>query len=139
MELDRRLLVAHCATHTPCQSCSGRRIEPKLLGTGIIYLQGRHDKLASWCNTVTDDNTRTYSCAESQSVPMYLDVETSSFYTELPLAEVVLSKSLKLFGFKYTKVSKVNVIPLLSNPDITIFLHHLQTKHLCLVSPRQQG
>uniref|UniRef100_A0A8C7G698 Uncharacterized protein n=1 Tax=Oncorhynchus kisutch TaxID=8019 RepID=A0A8C7G698_ONCKI len=84
MELDRRLLVAHCATHTPCQSCSGRRIEPN-----IIYLQGRHDKLASWCNTVTDDNTRTYSCAESQSVPMYLDVETSSFYTELPLAEVV--------------------------------------------------
>ncbi|XP_021417301.2 transmembrane protein 179 isoform X2 [Oncorhynchus mykiss] len=29
-------------------------------------------------------------CAESQSVPMYLDVETSSFYTELPLAEVAL-------------------------------------------------
>ncbi|KAL0973878.1 hypothetical protein UPYG_G00212330 [Umbra pygmaea] len=85
----------------------------------IFYLHGRHDDtlfsafmtlifslcvlflsggaslslslgLASWCNTVTDDNTRPYSCAESQSIPMYLDVETSSFYNELTLAEVAL-------------------------------------------------
>ncbi|KAM3836022.1 transmembrane protein 179-like [Diretmus argenteus] len=45
---------------------------------------------ASWCDTVTDDNTRPYSCAESQSVPLYLDVDTSSFYTELTLAQASL-------------------------------------------------
>lgn len=28
------------------------------------------------------------SCAESQSVPLYLDVDASSFYTELSLAQV---------------------------------------------------
>lgn len=30
------------------------------------------------------------SCAESQSMPLYLDVDTSSFYTELSLAQVGL-------------------------------------------------
>lgn len=30
------------------------------------------------------------SCAESQSMPLYLDVDTSSFYTELNLAQVGL-------------------------------------------------
>ncbi|KAF0039825.1 hypothetical protein F2P81_008060 [Scophthalmus maximus] len=37
---------------------------------GFFYLHGRHD-----------------DCAESQSVPLYLDVDTSSFYTELSLAQ----------------------------------------------------
>ncbi|XP_045898320.1 transmembrane protein 179-like [Micropterus dolomieu] len=31
-----------------------------------------------------------FSCAESQSVPLYLDVDTSSFYTELSLAQASL-------------------------------------------------
>ncbi|KAG7225742.1 hypothetical protein INR49_014593 [Caranx melampygus] len=62
----------------------------------LFYLHGRHDDvilslgLFSWCDTVTDDNTRPYSCAESQSVPLYLDVDTSSFYTELSLAQASL-------------------------------------------------
>lgn len=30
-----------------------------------------------------------FSCAESQSVPLYLDVNTSSFYTEFSLAQVI--------------------------------------------------
>lgn len=29
-----------------------------------------------------------FSCAESQSVPLYLDVNTSTFYTDLSLAQV---------------------------------------------------
>ncbi|XP_035599841.1 transmembrane protein 179-like [Oncorhynchus keta] len=66
-----------------------------ILSLCVLFLSGGASVtlslgLASWCNTVTDDNTRPYSCAESQSVPMYLDVETSSFYTELTLAEVAL-------------------------------------------------
>ncbi|CAB1337529.1 unnamed protein product [Coregonus sp. 'balchen'] len=181
MELDRRLLVAHCATHTlsvlaglmvvvplalngsafkercalfttgswrtenrteitgepgeishlmvqqwgppaACQFATFVGVFTVLYGAAqgwrsIFYLHGRHDDtlfsafltlilslcvlflsggasitlslgLASWCNTVTDDNTRPYSCAEYQSIPMYLDVDTSSFYTELTLAEV---------------------------------------------------
>ncbi|XP_076877494.1 transmembrane protein 179 [Brachyhypopomus gauderio] len=46
--------------------------------------------LVSWCNTVTGHNTQPYSCAESQSVPLYLDVETSSFYSELTCAQIAL-------------------------------------------------
>lgn len=37
-----------------------------------------------------------FSCAESQSVPLYLDVDTSSFYTELSLAQVGTNCSILL-------------------------------------------
>ncbi len=37
---------------------------------------------------VFNDSLRLCSCAESQSVPLYLDVETSSFYSELNCAQV---------------------------------------------------
>ncbi|XP_068181931.1 transmembrane protein 179-like isoform X2 [Antennarius striatus] len=86
---------------------------------GLVYLHGRHDDtlfssfltlvlsvcmlflsggagvilslgLVSWCDTITDDSTKPFSCAESQSVPFYLDVDTSSFYTELNLAQASL-------------------------------------------------
>lgn len=42
------------------------------------------------------------SCAESQSVPLYLDVETSSFYSELNCAQVrkQLSASDLHFGLR---------------------------------------
>uniref|UniRef100_A0AAY4CQ26 Uncharacterized protein n=1 Tax=Denticeps clupeoides TaxID=299321 RepID=A0AAY4CQ26_9TELE len=46
--------------------------------------------LRSWCDTVTDRNARLYSCAESQAIPLYLDVETSSFYSELTCAQISL-------------------------------------------------
>ncbi|XP_045887469.1 transmembrane protein 179-like [Micropterus dolomieu] len=64
-----------------------------LLSVCVLFLSGGASVilslgLVSWCDTVTDDNTRPYSCAESQSVPLYLDVDTSSFYTELSLAQV---------------------------------------------------
>ncbi|XP_070818902.1 transmembrane protein 179 [Chaetodon trifascialis] len=55
-------------------------------GASVILSLG----LGSWCDTVTDNNSRPYSCAESQSVPLYLDVDTSSFYTELSLAQASL-------------------------------------------------
>ncbi|XP_034454476.1 transmembrane protein 179 [Hippoglossus hippoglossus] len=66
-----------------------------LLSVCVLFLSGGASVLlsmglASWCDTVTDNNTRPYSCAESQSVPLYLDVDTSSFYTELNLAQVSL-------------------------------------------------
>lgn len=66
-----------------------------LLSLCVLFLSGGASVtlslgFASWCDTVTDDNTRPYSCAESQSVPLYLDVETSSFYTDLTCAEVSL-------------------------------------------------
>ncbi|KAM6923785.1 transmembrane protein 179 [Xenentodon cancila] len=183
MELDRRLLLAHCATHALSvvagllvvvpmalngSAFKGRcalfstgywRTEDRAEATGqpgelshlvvqqwgplaacqfttfvgiftvlygaaqgwrcLFYLHGRHDDtlfssfltallslcvfflsggasvilslgFSSWCETVTDANTRPYSCAESQSVPLYLDVDTSSFYTELSLAQASL-------------------------------------------------
>ncbi|KAG5263480.1 hypothetical protein AALO_G00265310 [Alosa alosa] len=46
--------------------------------------------LVSWCDVVTEHNSRPYSCAESQSIPLYLDVETSSFYSELTCAQLAL-------------------------------------------------
>ncbi|KAM7389886.1 hypothetical protein PAMP_023832 [Pampus punctatissimus] len=66
-----------------------------LLSVCVLFLSGGASVilslgLVSWCDTVTDANTRPYSCAESQSVPLYLDVDTSSFYTELNLAEASL-------------------------------------------------
>ncbi|KAG7237710.1 hypothetical protein INR49_031887 [Caranx melampygus] len=66
-----------------------------LLSVCVLFLSGGASVilslgLFSWCDTVTDDNTRPYSCAESQSVPLYLDVDTSSFYTELSLAQASL-------------------------------------------------
>lgn len=66
-----------------------------LLSLCVLFLSGGASMtlslgLASWCDTVTDDNTRPYSCAESESVPLYLDVDTSSFYTELNLAQASL-------------------------------------------------
>lgn len=46
------------------------------------------------------------SCAESQSVPLYLDVETSSFYSELNCAQVrkQLSPSDLYFGLRSVTV-----------------------------------
>ncbi|XP_029918598.1 transmembrane protein 179 [Myripristis murdjan] len=66
-----------------------------LLSLCVLFLSGGASVtlsmgLASWCDTVTDDNTRPYSCSESQSVPLYLDVDTSSFYTQLTLAQAAL-------------------------------------------------
>ncbi|XP_061786173.1 transmembrane protein 179 [Nerophis lumbriciformis] len=55
-------------------------------GASVILSLG----LASWCDTLTDNNTRPFSCAASQSVPLYLDVDTSSFYTDLSLAQASL-------------------------------------------------
>ncbi|XP_034545098.1 transmembrane protein 179 [Notolabrus celidotus] len=66
-----------------------------LLSVCVLFLSGGASVilslgLSSWCDTVTDDSTRPYSCAESESIPLYLDVNTSSFYTELNLAQVSL-------------------------------------------------
>ncbi|XP_029368481.1 transmembrane protein 179 [Echeneis naucrates] len=66
-----------------------------LLSVCVLFLSGGASVilslgLVSWCDTVTDDNTRTYSCAESESIPLYLDVDTTSFYTELSLAQASL-------------------------------------------------
>ncbi|KAM9741346.1 transmembrane protein 179 [Menidia menidia] len=66
-----------------------------LLSVCVLFLSGGASVLlslgfSSWCDTVTDANTRPYSCAESQSVPLYLDVNTSSFFTELSLAQASL-------------------------------------------------
>ncbi|KAL6480477.1 hypothetical protein MHYP_G00115100 [Metynnis hypsauchen] len=66
-----------------------------LLSLCLLFLSGGASVtltlgLVSWCDTVTDQNTRPYSCAESQSVPLYLDVETSSFYSELTCAQIAL-------------------------------------------------
>lgn len=66
-----------------------------LLSVCVLFLSGGASVilslgLVSWCDTVTNDNTQPFSCAESQSVPLYLDVDTSSFYTELSLAQVSL-------------------------------------------------
>ncbi|XP_030622578.1 transmembrane protein 179 [Chanos chanos] len=66
-----------------------------LLSLCVLFLSGGASVtltlgLVSWCNTVTDQNTRPYSCAESQAIPLYLDVETSSFYTELTCAQISL-------------------------------------------------
>ncbi|KPP62210.1 transmembrane protein 179-like [Scleropages formosus] len=55
-------------------------------GAAVTFSLG----VLSWCNIVTDRGTRPYSCADAQSVPMYLDVDTSSFYTELTCAQVSL-------------------------------------------------
>ncbi|XP_076015785.1 transmembrane protein 179 [Genypterus blacodes] len=66
-----------------------------LLSVCVLFLSGGASAtlslgLASWCDTVTNGNTRPFSCVESQSVQLYLDVDTSSFYTELSLAEASL-------------------------------------------------
>lgn len=66
-----------------------------LLSVCVLFLSGGATVilslgLVSWCDTVTDHNTRPFSCAESQSVPLYLDVDTSNFYMELNLAQVSL-------------------------------------------------
>lgn len=66
-----------------------------LLSVCVLFLSGGASVilslgLVSWCDTVTNHNLQPYSCAESQSVPLYLDVDTSSFYTELSLAQVSL-------------------------------------------------
>ncbi|XP_034400177.1 transmembrane protein 179 [Cyclopterus lumpus] len=66
-----------------------------LLSVCVLFLSGGASVilslgLNSWCDTVTDHNIQPYSCAESQSVPLYLDVNTSSFYTELSLAQASL-------------------------------------------------
>ncbi|XP_059918218.1 transmembrane protein 179-like [Gadus macrocephalus] len=66
-----------------------------LLSLCVLFLSGGASftlslGLASWCDTVTDGNARPFSCAQSQSIPLYLDVDTSSFYTDLTLAQASL-------------------------------------------------
>lgn len=183
MELDRRLLLAHCAAHTlsvlagllvviplalngsefkgrcalfshgfwrtenltlttgeskevshlvvrqwgppaACQFATFVGVFTVLYGAvqgwrGFFYLHGRHDDtlfsafltallslcffflsggasvtlslgLVSWCDLVTEYNSRPFSCAESQSIPLYMDVNTSSFYSELSCALIAL-------------------------------------------------
>lgn len=55
-------------------------------GASVILCLG----FVTWCDTVTDHNKQPFSCADAESVPLYLDVDTSSFYTELNLAEISL-------------------------------------------------
>ncbi|XP_066575174.1 transmembrane protein 179 [Amia ocellicauda] len=43
-----------------------------------------------WCDTVTDHQTVAFSCPEAQAVPLYLDVDTSAFYSELTWAQAGL-------------------------------------------------
>ncbi|XP_061542410.1 transmembrane protein 179-like [Phycodurus eques] len=66
-----------------------------LLSACMLFLSGGASVvlslgLASWCDMVTDNDTQPFSCATSQSVLLYLDVDTSSFYTELSLAQASL-------------------------------------------------
>ncbi|TNM99182.1 transmembrane protein 179-like [Takifugu flavidus] len=66
-----------------------------LLSVCLLFLSGGASVilslgLSSWCDTVTNQNMQPFSCAESQSMPLYLDVDTSSFYTELNLAQASL-------------------------------------------------
>lgn len=66
-----------------------------LLSVCVLFLSGGASVILSlglvtWCDTVTDHNKQPFSCAESQSVQLNLDVDTSSFYTELSLAETSL-------------------------------------------------
>lgn len=66
-----------------------------LLSVCMFFLSGGASAILSlgfvtWCDTVTDHNKQPFSCAEAESVPLYLDVDTSSFYTELSLAEISL-------------------------------------------------
>ncbi|XP_057706700.1 transmembrane protein 179-like [Corythoichthys intestinalis] len=119
-----RLVVQEWGPPAACQFATFVGIFTVLYGAAqgwrcLFYLHGRHDDtlfssfltvllsvcmlflsggasvilslgLASWCDTVTDNNTQSFSCAASQSVPLYLDVDTSSFYTELSLAQASL-------------------------------------------------
>ncbi|XP_029967153.1 transmembrane protein 179 [Salarias fasciatus] len=66
-----------------------------LLSVCVLFLSGGSSVilslgLSSWCDIVTDNNARPYSCIESQSVALNLDVDTSSFYTDLSLAQASL-------------------------------------------------
>lgn len=66
-----------------------------LLSVCMLFLSGGASAILSlglvtWCDTVTDHNKQPFSCAEAESVPLYLDVNTSSFYTEFSLAEISL-------------------------------------------------
>lgn len=55
-------------------------------GASVILSLG----LVTWCDTVTDHNKKPFSCVEAESVTLHLDVNTSSFYTDLRLAEISL-------------------------------------------------
>uniref|UniRef100_A0A8C7XSG9 Zgc:153018 n=1 Tax=Oryzias sinensis TaxID=183150 RepID=A0A8C7XSG9_9TELE len=72
-----------------------------LLSVCVLFLSGGASVIlflgfSTWCDTVTDTHRRPYSCAESQSVPLYLDVNTLSFYTELnPAAPIRLFLTFK--------------------------------------------
>ncbi|XP_019718961.1 transmembrane protein 179 [Hippocampus comes] len=119
-----RLVVQQWGPPAACQFATFVGIFTVLYGAAqgwrcLFYLHGRHDDtlfssfltvllsacmlflsggasvilslgLASWCDTVTNNNSEPFSCAASQSVPLYLDVDTSSFYTELSLAQASL-------------------------------------------------
>lgn len=66
-----------------------------LLSVCMLFLSGGASVILSlglvtWCDTVTDHNKKPFSCAEAELVPLFLDVNTSSFYTELSMAEIAL-------------------------------------------------
>lgn len=66
-----------------------------LLSTSMLFLSGGASVTLSlgfetWCDTVTDHNKQPFSCADAEFVPLYLDVNTATFYTELRLAEISL-------------------------------------------------
>lgn len=52
-----------------------------------------------------------FSCAESQSVPLYLDVDTSSFFTELSLAQVGMLKYKQTQNVAHTRTQKGHRLP----------------------------
>lgn len=121
---DSRLVVQQWGPPAACQFATFVGIFTVLYGAAqgwrcLFYLHGRHDDtlfssfltvllsvcvlflsggssvilslgLSSWCDIVTDNNARPYSCIESQSVALNLDVDTSSFYTDLSLAQASL-------------------------------------------------
>uniref|UniRef100_A0A8C5E533 Transmembrane protein 179-like n=1 Tax=Gouania willdenowi TaxID=441366 RepID=A0A8C5E533_GOUWI len=66
-----------------------------LLSVCVLFLSGGASIImslgfSSWCDVVTNNNMRPYSCADSQLVALHLDVDTSSFYTDLSLAQASL-------------------------------------------------
>ncbi|XP_053735409.1 transmembrane protein 179-like isoform X2 [Synchiropus splendidus] len=66
-----------------------------LLSVCVLFLSGGASVILSlgfdsWCDTVTDANTRFQSCAEAQSAALHLDVNTSSFHTDFSMAQLSL-------------------------------------------------
>ncbi|XP_006642840.2 transmembrane protein 179 [Lepisosteus oculatus] len=56
------------------------------LGSSVTLSLG----FQSWCDTVTGQQAAPFSCAEAQATPLYLDVDTTAFYSELTWAQAGL-------------------------------------------------